>query len=82
MCKTLTSAAVSILAFTLVTNAVPALAAAAKKTDATAARYAAVEACTRQAQAQAPALAGDEGAQQRQRGALYIACMKKAGFRP
>jgi hypothetical protein len=81
MSKTLTSAAVSILAFTLITNAVPALAAAAK-TDTTAARNAAVEACTRQAQAQAPRIAGDEGAQSRQRGALYIACMKKAGFRP
>ena len=81
MPKTLMSAAVSILAFTLITIAVPALA-APKKTDATTARYAAIEACSRQAQAQAPAIAGDDGQQQRHRGGLYIACMKKAGFRP
>jgi hypothetical protein len=80
MPKNLTTAAlsISILAFTLITIAIPA-SAATKKTDPTAARYAAIEACSRQAQAQSPGSSDDD---QRHRGLLYVACMKKAGFRP
>jgi hypothetical protein len=70
MPKTLTSVAVSILAFTLITIAVPA-SAATKNTDAvTARRYAAIEACSRQAQAQSP---GEDSQVARQRGLLYVA---------